>query len=603
MNYYVCLQQEGINDIAKFINKAQANNYNVVATSINANILPMEPFETDPTYPATLLKADEWNSKVLFCLSDVDVDSPNVKLSEYSKAMLLRDITWAEHLQNNGSVMIRLRGPKNENLAKIIEARNKGSWFIQVPITNPEIATFEHRKDATDKEIEEAQEVDPWSWWNDLRFAVNHNAKVKVVLELNDSDRPSRETVRRWLGEPIEAVIIPSSLFILNRSNYYVLNKEWQAIIGHFINVRANIIISATANDHGISQYADYMRKLINDNCDTHSLNSYENVLEIPLQPLFDNLDSYTYEIFEIDPVKYKLYQDAIEQALLDRVSDEEAKRTLTVIMVLGGGRGPLARAAFNAAEKAKRKVRVYIIEKNPSAIRTLTNMVKTLWSKKDVHIFSKDMRDFAPPELADILVSELLGSFGDNELSPECLDGALKLLKEDGISIPCKSTSYINPLMSAVLHNNVLQTSSVSAFNCGYVTLLKNIYHIDEPKALFEFKHPNRDKVVDNTRFKELLFTVEKDCVLHGIGGYFDTMLYKQISLSINPLTHTPGMFSWFPMFFPTQPRTVKQGDTISIKFWRCVDPGKVWYEWQLSAPVESERHNADGTGYNMRL
>jgi hypothetical protein len=30
----------------------------------------------------------------------------------------------------------------------------------------------------------------------------------------------------------------------------------------------------------------------------------------------------------------------------------------------------------------------------------------------------------------ADMLVSELLGSFGDNELSPECLDGAQKFLK-----------------------------------------------------------------------------------------------------------------------------------------------------------------------------
>ncbi len=30
----------------------------------------------------------------------------------------------------------------------------------------------------------------------------------------------------------------------------------------------------------------------------------------------------------------------------------------------------------------------------------------------------------------ADILVSELLGSFGDNELSPECLDGVQRFLK-----------------------------------------------------------------------------------------------------------------------------------------------------------------------------
>jgi len=154
----------------------------------------------------------------------------------------------------------------------LISVRFLGNWFVQVPITNPEMATFEHRKDATETEIEEAQQVDPWSWRNNLRFAVNHDAKVKVVLELNDSDRPSRETVRRWLGEPIEAIIIPSSLFKLNRSNYYVLQKQWQIIVGHFISMRAKIIISANPTDNAISQYAEYVKKLITDNSDNHNL-------------------------------------------------------------------------------------------------------------------------------------------------------------------------------------------------------------------------------------------------------------------------------------------------------------------------------------------
>lgn len=95
-----------------------------------------------------------------------------------------------------------------------------------MPITNPEIATFEHRKDATEEEISKAEANDPWTWWNKLRFAVKHSSKVKVVVELNDSDRPNKETVRRWLGEPIEAIIIPSSLFVRNRSNYCVLKKS-----------------------------------------------------------------------------------------------------------------------------------------------------------------------------------------------------------------------------------------------------------------------------------------------------------------------------------------------------------------------------------------
>ena len=72
--------------------------------------------------------------------------------------------------------------------------------------------------------------------------------------------------------------------------------------------------------------------------------------------------------------------------------------------------------------------------------------------------MISSDMRDWNPPpeDYADILVSELLGSFGDNELSPECLDGAQKFLKPGGISIPYSYTSYIGPLQSSKLYNEV---------------------------------------------------------------------------------------------------------------------------------------------------
>lgn len=50
-------------------------------------------------------------------------------------------------------------------------------------------------------------------------------------------------------------------------------------------------------------------------------------------------------------------------------------------------------------------------------------------WKDK-VEVLFGDMRHLNVPEKADILVSELLGSFGDNELSPECLDGAMRFVK-----------------------------------------------------------------------------------------------------------------------------------------------------------------------------
>lgn len=71
------------------------------------------------------------------------------------------------------------------------------------------------------------------------------------------------------------------------------------------------------------------------------------------------------------------------------------------------------------------------------------------------VTVVGTDMRAWQPPEQADILVSELLGSFGDNELSPECLNGAQRLLAPHGICIPSSYTSFMQPVTAAKLWND----------------------------------------------------------------------------------------------------------------------------------------------------
>ena len=76
--------------------------------------------------------------------------------------------------------------------------------------------------------------------------------------------------------------------------------------------------------------------------------------------------------------------------------------------------------------------------------------------------------KEFLACPKPDIIVSELLGSFGDNEvcqirsfpkqlqLSPECLDGITFFLKPTTISIPQSYTSYAAPIMSCQLHQNI---------------------------------------------------------------------------------------------------------------------------------------------------
>jgi protein arginine N-methyltransferase 5 len=63
------------------------------------------------------------------------------------------------------------------------------------------------------------------------------------------------------------------------------------------------------------------------------------------------------------------------------------------------------------------------------SLFNRLQERMELEW-KDQVELFFGDMRTLDLPQKVDILISELLGSFGDNELSPECLDGAARLLK-----------------------------------------------------------------------------------------------------------------------------------------------------------------------------
>lgn len=450
---------------------------------------------------------------------------------------------------------------------------------------------------------------DTWTWWNTFRLHADFDSKLYVCLELS-ADVPSPQHLQRWLGEPVAMLVIPASLFIRNAQNYPVLSKGHQAVVVAFQQQNVGFLIKCNGADRSLMRYADYVRHLCGKNVRADPLRGFDDLLEIPLQPLYDNLDSYTYEIFEKDPIKYLNYQKAIELALLDRVSDTDvAHHRPVVVMVVGAGRGPLVRAALNAATNTGRRMRLLVIEKNPNAIVTLTALIEEMWSDRDIQLISTDMRDFKPKDKADILVSELLGSFGDNELSPECLDGAQNHLRPDGISIPCKSTSYVNPVMSSKIYNQmrVVERSRnprdklhhyAENAETTYVIYLKNVYHMAEPQPVFEFVHPNRQRQpIDNARFTTLRFTAELDAVLTGFAGYFDTVLYKDIVLSIHPETHSRGMASWFSCYFPVaEPIQLKAGQTIEVNFWRCIAAHKVWYEWSVSAPIVTHIHNHNG-------
>jgi len=455
---------------------------------------------------------------------------------------------------------------------------------------------------------------DTWEWWNQVRSLCDNHKKLAVVLELNSKVIEDDDVIKRWVGEPLKAIIIPTYVFLTNKKGYPVLSRENQIVIQKFFKLSVQFIISGAVLHKNLMYYYQYLDHLYAQQ-DVDSIEQfargYEDYLQTPLQPLMENLESQTYEVFEKDPVKYAEYQRAVHMALLDRVPDDKRDEVTTVIMVVGAGRGPLVRSSFNAAKDAQRKVKLYAVEKNPNAIVTLQTLNEEEWDGA-VTVVSCDMRDYEAPEEADILVSELLGSFGDNELSPECLDGAQKFLKQDGISIPCRYTSYATPLSSPKLYAEVSACQEIGKmpeahFECPYVVRLQNVNYISEPKPVFVFDHPNYKTpmgVERNERYIRLEFESTRASMIHGIAGFFDMVLYKDIELSINLKTASPGMFSWFPAFFPVKnPIYCPEGKKIVIHFWRKVSKSKVWYEWCLTSPQQTAIHNPGGRSYWIGL
>lgn len=142
--------------------------------------------------------------------------------------------------------------------------------------------------------------------------------------------------------------------------------------------------------------------------------------------------------------------------------------------------------------------------------------------------------------------------------------------LSDDGVSIPCSYTSFLAPLSSSKLYNEVRgcrerDKDPECHFETPYVVRLHNFHQLADPKPCFTFTHPStgRNKPsklmlytekqvhcdrmcfdygdhsslllsdMNNNRYQCLRFSVGCNSVLHGFAGYFETTLYKDVTLS----------------------------------------------------------------------
>ncbi|TBU32510.1 PRMT5-domain-containing protein [Dichomitus squalens] len=465
-----------------------------------------------------------------------------------------------------------------------------------------------------------------WEMWDTIRTICGYNPRLTLTLDLTPPLPLSSTVLNQWLAEPVRYLWLPASTFIANAKGYPVLPKGTQSFIRDIFKLQPTVILSGTrAKKHprgGELAYLQYVRHLEKTSSFVkaattagtveHFAQGYQDYLQAPLQPLMDNLQSITYQTFEQDPVKYRNYEEAIYLALRDWEKPEKI-----TICVAGAGRGPLVARSLKAIARAKVEAFVYAVEKNPNAYVTLQERHRNEWGDEKVALLYGDMRTLKVPEKVDILVSELLGSFGDNELSPECLDGAMRFLKPDGISIPSSYTAYIAPLSSSKLYNETRASKDPKSSETPYVVMLHAINILSDNgtgisgtcgpriQECWEFEHPRKDAALTeqglpltnshNVRSAKLTFHIPHAGVLHGFGGYFEAVLYRNVGISIHPermALISKDMLSWFPLFFPLKDPLYLPADAeLTVSLWRLTDARKIWYEWYAEAflPVPS--------------
>lgn len=456
-----------------------------------------------------------------------------------------------------------------------------------------------------------------WSEWQVASTAMNStspNARVGLVLKVDSKSCRgiSMSDFSRFFGEPIKCITVNSDFF---ESKYVELTLIAELLVEL---MRGKVPVSVYFGGDSDIDVGTRMKRAFSNiirfikgfpslsDKQKHEYN-YFDILQTPLQPLWIDLKSIEYEVFERDKVKYEKYSCAIKSFL----SEASAISGEVKVLIVGSGRGGLVHSVFDAFSCMKRdSFRVLCVEKNRNAVITLKAKIEhsenVNWRK--VKVVHSDIRTVRLEDKYDLVVSELMGSFGDNELSPECLVYAQKFVKQNGIMIPQRYTSYVEPISCRKVWSQACAYSKSNCLEMPFVSRLRSHYKISKegPKKVFSFDHPagRLGEGESSVEFTSIDFTSKTSSVLHGFLGYFECKLYKEIGFSTLPGDYTDSLMSWFEFFFPmSNPIQLEKSDTVTFNIWRKSNKEKVWYEWLVTKPVPSFIHNLNGRTYSIRL
>lgn len=143
---------------------------------------------------------------------------------------------------------------------------------------------------------------------------------------------------------------------------------------------------------------------------------------------------------------------------------------------------------------------------------------------------------------------------------------------------IPQSYSAHLTPILAPKIHADISsRKSDPDAPETPYVVMLHAIDFLAENEHIekvWEFSHPADPAVLSeaaafgggfvglgeggndhNLRSCNVTFKIPHRGVVHGLAGYFESVLYGNVEMSTRPDTidfKSKDMISWFPIFFP---------------------------------------------------
>ncbi|MEH2199894.1 SAM-dependent methyltransferase [Nostoc sp.] len=290
--------------------------------------------------------------------------------------------------------------------------------------------------------------------------------------------------------------------------------------------------------------------------------------------------DDFLYYVLTNDRRRNDSYKVAINRLVKDKI-----------VVDIGTGKDAIL-ARFCVEANARK---VYAIEINEKFYTSAKACIDKLGLSDKITLILGDATKVNLPELADVCVSEIVGSIGGVEGAVLILNNARRLLKEDGVMIPARS---ITKIAGVSLPDDFLQNprfTEIPAYytqkifeQLGYPFDLRLcLRHFSKSSIVSTssvFEDLNFTGIIEPEYSHEVNLTILKDARLDGFVVWLN--LHTIEGEIIDVLEHE---YCWLPVYFPvfSPGLQVSQGDKIEAICRRSLCDNNLNPDYQIEGSV----------------